>query len=981
MRTVEEVAAYEVLQKQQIDDLHSVGMLLRHKKTGARVALLQNDDENKVFYIGFRTPPVDSCGSAHIVEHSVLCGSEKFPLKDPFVELAKGSLNTFLNAMTYPDKTVYPVASCNDRDFRNLMHVYLDAVFYPNIYREEKIFRQEGWHYEMEDADAPLTLNGVVYSEMKGAFSSPDDVLERYVLNSLYPDTSYGFESGGDPEVIPSLTYEKFLEFHKRYYHPSNSYIYLYGDMDFAEQLEFIDREYLSKFDAQPIDSTLKLQKPFERLSQVQVSYPISDQEEEQDNTYLAINKTIATSLDRDLYLAFQVLDYCICSAPGAPLKQALIDAGIGKDVYSVYEGGIMQPYFSVIAKNANLSQKDEFEKIYTEVLTKLATEGLDQNALYAALNYYEFKYREGDYGSYPKGLMMGLQMFDSWLYDEMQPFMHIEALATFEKLKQSVPNGYFEQLIKTYLLENASGSYVVLVPEKGLTGKKEKALEEQLSAYKASLSKEEIERIVRETRELKAYQEAEDTPEVLAMLPHLTRADMKKEADTPVTEEFTEAGIKVLYHPVVTNGIVYVRLMFDCDHVPEEYFRYLNIFRNFMGLMNTEHYSYADLFNECNRRSGGISTAMSGFTKVERPEEYLFTFDLRASALDSQVGDVFELGEEMLLHTDWSDEKRLKELLEELVSKAQGELLSAGNSFALQRAMSYQFESSAASELLNGISGFRFIEDLTKNFDAKKEELIEKLQELSRIVLRPEHLIVDVTAEEAGFDKVRAQIASFKEKLYIGACAAGTEKFHPQTSQKNEAFTSASQVQYVAIAGDYRKSGVPYSGAFKVLKVMLSYDYLWTNIRVLGGAYGCMCNFNRNGSGFFVSYRDPHCKRTMEVYRKVADFLEGFEESKEHEEKLTQYMIGAIGDLDAPKTPKSRGAYSLDAYMSEISHERLQKERDELLHVSGADIRRLGKAVRAMVDCNNLCTLGGEDKIHHAKDEFMHIESLFGES
>ncbi len=978
MRDIRELTAYEVVMEQNIEDLHSKGVLLRHKQTGARVALLQNDDENKVFYIGFRTPPVDSCGSAHIVEHSVLCGSDRFPLKDPFVELAKGSLNTFLNAMTYPDKTVYPIASCNDKDFRNLMHVYLDAVFYPNMYHEDKIFRQEGWHYEMDDADAPLTLNGVVYSEMRGAFSSPDDVLDRYVLNSLYPDTSYGFESGGDPEVIPSLTYEKFLDFHRRYYHPSNSYIYLYGNMDFAEQLEFIDREYLSKFTAQPIDSTLKLQAPFEKLSQVRASYPISDNEEETDNTYLAINKTISTALDRDLYLAFQVLDYCICSAPGAPLKQALIDAGIGKDVYSVYEGGILQPYFSVIAKNANLDQKDDFERIYTEVLTDLAGSGLDHNALYAALNFYEFKYREGDYGSYPKGLMMGLQMFDSWLYDENQPFIHIEQLATFDRLKKSVEEGYFEKLIRTYLLDNPSGSFVVLVPEKGMTARREEELAAKLQAYKDSLSKDEIERIVADTRELKAYQEAGDSPEVLAMLPHLTREDMKKEADTPVTEEHTMHGFKVLYHPVTTNGIAYLRLMFDCSHVPGEYFPYLNLLRNFMGMMNTEHYSYADLFNECNRRTGGISTAMGAFVKVDRPKEYFFTFDLRASALYSQMSDVFELGGEMLFSTIWKDEKRLHELLEELLSKAQGELMSAGNSFALQRAMSYQFESSAASEMLNGISGFRFLEDIAEQFDERKDDLITKLYELSELLLRPENLTIDLTAEQEGLDTLDTYVGQLSDMLYTGPSKAAADRFHPEVVRRNEAFTSASQVQYVAMAGDYRSSGVQYSGAFKVLKVMLSYDYLWTNVRVLGGAYGCMCNFNRNGSGFFVSYRDPHCKRTMDVYRKVADYLEAFEDSAENEERLTQYIIGAIGDLDAPKTPKSRGAYSMDAYMSEISHERLQKERDELLGVTPADIRSFGKAIRAMVNCNNLCTLGGEDKVAGAKDEFDHIESLF---
>ncbi|NTV79374.1 MAG: hypothetical protein HGA25_09655, partial [Clostridiales bacterium] len=375
---IEELTSYEIIEKRPVSDLNSLGYLLKHKKTGARITLLSNDDENKVFYIGFRTPPTDSTGIAHILEHSVLCGSKNFPIKDPFVELAKGSLNTFLNAMTYPDKTVYPVASCNDKDFQNLIHVYLDAVFYPNIYKENKIFKQEGWHYEMEDSNDELTLNGVVYNEMKGAFSSPDGVFDREVFNSLFPDTTYGFESGGDPEVIPELTYDEFLAFHSRYYHPSNSYIYLYGNLDMAEKLKWIDEQYLSSFDQIEIDSAVGVQKSFETVRETKKEYSITDGESLKDNTYLSYNTVISTSLDKELYLAFQVLDYALCSAPGAPLKQALIDKGIGKDVYSVYENGIFQPYFSIVAKGANEEQKEEFLKTIHDVL-EVQSKGIEK--------------------------------------------------------------------------------------------------------------------------------------------------------------------------------------------------------------------------------------------------------------------------------------------------------------------------------------------------------------------------------------------------------------------------------------------------------------------------------------------------------------------------------------------------------------------------------------------------------------------------
>ena len=394
------LGSYEILESRQVPDLNSYGFLLRHKKTGARLTLLSNDDNNKVFYIGFRTPPEDSTGVAHIIEHTVLCGSKNFPVKDPFIELAKGSLNTFLNAMTYPDKTVYPVASCNDKDFQNLMHVYLDAVFYPNIYKEKKIFMQEGWHYDLADMEDDLTINGVVYNEMKGAFSSPDDVLDREVLNSLFPDTAYGTESGGDPDVIPDLTYEAFLDFHKKYYHPSNSYIYLYGDMDMAEKLEFIDKEYLSGFDALAVDSAIRVQEGFAAPREMRKEYSIMEDESEKGNTYLAYNAVIGDNLDRKLYIAFQILDYALCSAPGAPLKEALIRQGIGKEIYSTYDNGVMQPYFSIVAKGAEEDQKEEFIRVIEGVLKEQAEQGIDRKALRAGLNYFEFKYRESDFGS-----------------------------------------------------------------------------------------------------------------------------------------------------------------------------------------------------------------------------------------------------------------------------------------------------------------------------------------------------------------------------------------------------------------------------------------------------------------------------------------------------------------------------------------------------------------------------------------------------
>ena len=479
--SIYDLNAYEVLQTEDLSDLKSKGTLLKHKKSGARVLLMENDDENKVFTIGFRTPPSDSTGVPHIMEHSVLCGSKEFPVKDPFVELVKGSLNTFLNAMTYPDKTVYPVASCNDKDFQNLMHVYMDAVFYPNIYQNDKTFRQEGWSYKLDDPDGELTISGVVYNEMKGAFSSPEGVLDRVVLNSLFPDNAYSVESGGDPEVIPELTYEQFLDFHRKYYHPSNSYIYLYGDMNMEEKLRWLDEKYLSDFENEPVDSEIHLQKPFTEMKEVVQEYSIASEESEEDNTYLSYNKVIGTTLDEKLYLAFEILDYALLSAPGAPLKKALLDAGVGKDISGSYDNGVYQPIFSVISKNANVEQKEEFVRVIEDTLKDIVKNGINKKALRAGINYHEFRFREADFGNYPRGLMYGLQLFDSWLYDETKPFIHMQAIPTFEFLKEQVETGYFEELIQKYLLDNTHGSIVIIKPERGRTARMDKELADKL--------------------------------------------------------------------------------------------------------------------------------------------------------------------------------------------------------------------------------------------------------------------------------------------------------------------------------------------------------------------------------------------------------------------------------------------------------------------------------------------------------------------
>ncbi len=969
---LENLQAYTLISKQRIEELKSDGFLLKHNKTGARVALLSNNDDNKVFYIGFRTPPKDSTGVAHIIEHTVLCGSEKYPIKDPFIELAKGSLNTFLNAMTYPDKTVYPVASCNDKDFQNLMDVYLDAVFHPNIYREEKIFKQEGWHYELEDADDALTINGVVYNEMKGAFSSPDDVLYREIMNSLYPHTSYGVESGGDPDVIPELTYEDFMDFHRRYYHPSNSYIYLYGDMDMEEKLTYLDREYLSKYEALFVDSALLSEPPFDGTAVVEKEYPIMESESEAANTYLSYNVCLGEALDRKKHRGFQALADAVVGAPGAPVRKALLDAGIGTDISSFCEADVKQPFFTIIAKNAEYAQKDEFVRIIEETLQGLAQDGVEKRALLAALNRDAFAYREADFGSYPKGLMYGLQMFETWLYDDIRPFDYLELWETYGELKRDVESGYFETMLKDLVLKNHHKSIVIVRPVKGLTGKKEKALAEKLAAKKADMTAQEIAAIVEETEALAVFQETPDDPEDVAKIPILAIKDIGKKARSFKNEERKVGDTTLLYHEIDTNGIGYLRFLFDLGQVPEELFPYVGLLQVMLGLVDTEKRSYSELYNEINLQTGGIAPAVNFFTNVNDLSDYNLTFDLKVKMLYENLPKAFALAEEILTESVYVNEKRLFELVAENRSDKQAQMMSAGHSLAAGQALSYLSKPAWLMDRVNGLGFYRLLEDLEQNFDGKKTELSEKMERLVRHIFRPENLMVDYTAEREGIAGIETLIADLKEKLYTEP-VQGTF-CNPEPEKKNEGLMSAAQIQYVCRAGNFAKKGFAYTGALRALKVMMSYDYLWTQVRVKGGAYGCMCQFGKTGESYFVSYRDPNLEKTIEVYEKAADYVENFEAD---ERTMLKYIIGAVSALDTPLTPQAYGAYSLAGYLTGFSEERAQQERDELLSADVETIRGLAAYIRAFMEDNCLCVVGNEEKIKEQKALFGSVEYL----
>ncbi len=972
---LEKLKAYELVEEKDLKDLNSKGYLFRHKKSGARISAISNDDENKVFYIGFRTPPADSTGVAHIVEHTVLCGSDKFPAKDPFVELVKGSLNTFLNAMTYPDKTVYPVASCNDKDFQNLMDVYMDAVLHPNIYKREEIFKQEGWHYELESKDAPVTINGVVYNEMKGAFSSPEGVLEREILNSLYPDTSYGNESGGDPQFIPDLTYQDYLDFHSRYYHPCNSYIYLYGNVDIEEKLLWLDKEYLSKYDEISIDSTIKRQEGFDAPAYVSKHYPVASNEPLEDNTYLSYNLSIGTSTDRKLYQAFEILDYALLNAPAAPLKKALILAGIGKDIMGSFDNGVYQPMFSIIAKNANLKDKDRFLEIIQSVLREQAEGGLNKKSLLAGINSAEFRYRESDFGSYPKGLIYGLQMFDSWLYDDSIPFMHLEAGEIFQFLRKQVETDYFEKLIQDYMIDNTHASVVVIEPERGLNARSEEKLTEKLKSYKESLSEDEIEKLIRDTKHLKAYQEEPSSREDIEKIPMLKREDMKKEAMPFVNEERNCENLPVLYHNIFSNGILYLNFLFDICFVSQEDLPYLGILKAVLGYMDTKQYSYGDLADEINLETGGMSASISVYPSIADDTSYEAKFEVRTKMLNDKLPKALELLEEILCHTKISDEKRLLEILSEVKSRLKMSLSSDGNSVSAIRAMSYFSETSLYNDMTMGIDFYRVVAMYEEHFQEKKEELVSKLEDLSKRIFTREGLLLSLTCDEEGYGKLPGCLKKLKEALPLGEGAEKKEKAHLSCEKKNEGFMDASKVQYVSRAGDFKKAGFSYTGALKILKVILSYDYLWNNIRVKGGAYGCGSGFARNGNVYFSSYRDPNLKNTNEVYEKIPEYIRNFSAD---ERDMTKYIIGTISGMDTPLNPNAKGERSTLAYLSHITFEDIQTERDQVISAKEEDIRKLADLVEAVLAQENICVIGNEEKIKEEQELFLSTKDLF---
>ena len=976
---LEKLGTYTILQINDLAEVNGTGFVLSHNKTKARVSVVVNDEDNKVFAIGFRTPPTNSKGIQHIVEHTVLCGSKKYPAKDPFVELAKGSLNTFLNAMTYGDKTVYPIASCNDKDFRNLMDVYLDAVFNPNIYSREEIFKQEGWHYELADKDSDIIINGVVYNEMRGVYSSPDSVMANVINQKLYPDTVYSVDSGGNPDVIPELTREEYLDYHKNYYHPSNSYIYLYGNLDPAEQLKYIDEEYLSGYDYLYVPSEIPVQNAFSEPVSCVTEYSVADEEELEKNAILSYNVVIGESKNKILTEAMNILQFILIDSPGAPLKKKIIDSGICSDVEAQYDSSMRQPMFTIVAREADEKDQDKFVEIIESELRSYVDSGLDKMALEAALNNYEFRAKEASFGRYPKGLALGLDAFESWLYDDELVQDKFSVQEVYDYLRKGIDEnllnpedktkGFFEELIVRSILDNNHKAFVTGVPAVGLNQKKDTELAQKLADYKKTLSEADIEKLIEDTEHLKAYQTEPSTPEELATIPLLSIEDIDKKIRPVINSEESVCGVKTIKHDIFTNGISYLDMYFRIDDLDYEDLSKAEILFELLKYVDTDEHTYNELSTLINLNTGGVAFTLGTMYTNDGD----FTYALcKTKTFDDKVSEGIKLIHEIITTSHITDKKRIREIISEIKAAGKNTLVEGGHVTTRGRAGSYVMNGMKIMEALDGVDYYRYIDYLDKNLDEAYEDLAKDLTRIYEKIFRKKALIIsytsnnDVSVLEDSLGKLLADISDAEVE---------DKKLSPVLEVKNEGFKTASKVQYVATAANYRKTGLEYTGALNVLQIIFSYDYLWINVRVKGGAYGAMCDFTRSGLAFMTSYRDPNLGETYQIYKKAVDYVKNFDCS---DRDMVKYIIGTVAKMDAPMTPLMEGVFSFGCYICGITDEERQASRDAVLGATQETIRGLAPYVQTLADSNVICAVGSEEKINESSELFKEITKLY---
>lgn len=952
--------AFTLIEERTVAEIDSLVRLYQHDGSGARILSIINSDENKSFGISFRTPPATSNGVAHILEHSTLCGSRKYPVKEPFVELMKSSLNTFLNALTFPDKTVYPVASTNLKDFYNLIDVYLDAVFYPSL--SEDIFMQEGWHYEVS-SQGELSRKGVVYNEMKGAYSDPDEVHADWCRRSLFPDTTYGLDSGGDPDVIPQLDYQHFVAFHKKYYHPSNAFIYFYGDDDPEKRLSLLE-SWLAPFSRMEVDSMPGLQPAFGAPIYLEKTCDGND-----DKGFVAVNWGLPEHGNLEFSLAFTILTYILTGTPASPLRKALIDSGYGEDLAgSGYEESMRQSSWSIGLKGVVPKNLDKVEELILTTLKTLAKDGIDPNTVEASVNTVEFALREKNTGNFPRGLAVMFEALNEWLYDK-NPIDALGFEAPIKDLRARLARGekLFESMIDTWLVNNAYRSTVKLLPS-AKEGKRRLRMEKsELAAIRAKLSDAEIEALTAKTASLNRRQEAPDSPEALATIPALDLADIPQEAPKLPREIFVledNAGNSVqtvLFHDLPTSSIFYLDIAFPFASIEPRLLPYLSLLGRAILETGTEKIDYITMSQEIGKHTGGIGASVYTGTVWQSKEPAAY-FILRAKVMTEKTDKLLGLLAEVLLRAKLDNRERIKQIVLEEKAQMEAAAIPEGHRLVITRMRSHFSDADAMAERLRGCEQLLFLRQLAGRIDTDWDGVLADLEAVRASVIVFSRALYNVTLDRAGFESIRPALGRFAAEMArsdktgrdAGSTAASgcatapdgaetTDNAGPAPAQ--ELILAPTQVNFVGKIFPLAASGVPASGAFKVVKKYLDTVYLWEKVRVQGGAYGCPSVYDTNTGIFaFVSYRDPNLMRTIGVYDAACDFLDALEIS---DDELRKCIIGTIGDVDLYMLPDAKGFNSLLNYVVRYGDADRQKQRDQMLSASRADFRALGTALR----------------------------------
>ena len=957
--------AFELITKQTIADINSTAHLYRHKKTGAEILSLENDDENKTFGVTFRTPPSDSTGLPHIMEHSVLCGSRKYPLKEPFVELLKGSLKTFLNAFTYPDKTCYPVASQNTQDFYNLIDVYLDAVFFPHL--TPHILEQEGWHYELESLDESIIYKGVVFNEMKGVYSSPDSVLGRHIQQSLFPDITYGVDSGGDPTEIPNLTFEQFENFHRTYYHPSNARIFFYGDDDPAHRLEIIE-PYLNEFAAQEFDSSVPLQRLFDKPKHLSKTYAVSEEDAQAGNKgYLAVSWLMPEIQSLERRMSLQILSYILVGTSASPLRKALIDSGLGEDVTGGgMAGHLRQMFFSTGLKGIDPAAANQVEALILDTLQEVAQQGIDPDMIEAAINTTEFSLRENNTGSFPRGLSLMLRSLGNWLYDQdpLEPLALEAPLATI-KAEIAANARFFESLMEQYLLQNNHRITLSLNPDPALTQQREAEEKERLAQVEAGLDEAARQAIIDNTKALKLMQETPDPPEALAKLPRLQLSDLDKENKSIPLEIIKSGETDILYHDLFTNGILYLDVGFDMHVIPTDLLPYFPLFSNALLRVGTETEDFVKLSQRIGRKTGGVWTSSVTASLKEQPGSAAW-FLLRSKGTMSQIDDLLAIVRDVLLTVQLDNKERIKQLVLESKARRESGLIPGGHSVVDTRLRARFSEADWIDEQLGGISQLFFTRQLVDEIENDWPGLLAKLESLRHLLLNRSALFCNVTLDQANWQQVQPKLDAF-----IATLPANPVPLHhwpPQPLPDNEGLTIPAQVNYVGKGANLYELGYKKHGSISVITNFLRTSWLWERVRVQGGAYGGMCLFDQDtGVLSFLSYRDPNLLSTLQNYDDTSTFLRELDLS---DDEVTKSIIGAIGKMDAYQLPDAKGYSSMVRHLIGLTDERRQQHRDEILATTGADFKAFANILAEMNQSGNVVVLGSREAIAAANAE-----------